>query len=270
MASESVKDGDVWYAADAFFKKFGQVHHQKESFNSFLLRSVPDIIHDNMPITFGKGRYAIEMQNPLFHAPCIEGEGTIVYPMQCIEANRTYRSELSVDLVVRDLAEGLEKSHRAVSLGLFPVMVGSVFCNLVQRNTTEKQKFALRECPYDEGGYFIVKGTCKILVCQDRPMSCYNRVYVFASRKAPNYTYFAEVRSIAPGRAGRSTTVVVGVTHKKSSVRRLLISAVIPYMSDKTPIPLGVLFKALGTKDEHEMVRLIFLNEGPSPAALAF
>ena len=207
------------------------------------------------------------MQNPIFHAPCVEGDGRPVFPMECIEQNRTYRSELSVDLCVKDLVEDLDRVHTGVSLGLIPVMVGSDYCNLIRRKIDERAKYALRECPYDEGGYFIIKGTSKVLICQDRPMSCYNRVYVFKKRKSPAYDYFAEVRSVSGGRSGRSTTVVIGLPKEKNRGRaKPALSAVIPYMSDKTPIPLGALFKALGTKDEREIVSLIFPEPDNPPS----
>ena len=260
---ETISDNEVWGVIKSFFKKYGLLSHQKESFNNFFLRSIPFIIQEHMPIYFGNRRYAIEMKNPIFHPPCVEGDGKPVYPMECTEQLRSYRSELSVDITVRDLVEDLTRLHEGVSIGFLPVMVGSAFCNLSLRKLSLKDKYALRECPYDEGGYFIVKGTSKILVCQDRPITCYNRVYVFTSRKIPAYEHYAEVRSISDEYIGRSTTVVIGIVKKKKVGRfRRDITAVIPYMSDKTPIFIGVLFKALGARDEKEILELIF-PDGP-------
>ena len=149
-------------------------------------------------------------------------------------------------------------------------MVRSSFCNLSLRNISLKEKYKLRECPYDEGGYFIVKGTSKILVCQDRPITCYNRVYVFLSRKIPSYDHYAEVRSISNEYVGRSTTVVIGIGKKKRiGYLRNEITAVIPYMSDKTPISLGILFKALGSTDEKDILDTIF-PDGPKQEDVRF
>ena len=260
---EDIADNEVWGVIKSFFTKYGLLSHQKESFNHFFFRSIPFIIQEHTPLYFGNGRYAVEMQNPIFHPPCIEGDGRPVYPMECTEQLRSYQSELSVDITVRDLVEDLTRLHEGVSLGLLPVMVGSAFCNLSLRKLSLEQKYALRECPYDEGGYFIIKGTSKILVCQDRPVTCYNRVYVFGSRKTPAYEHYAEVRSISNEYVGRSTTVVIGIV-KKEKIGRLRseITAVIPYMSDKTPIFLGVLFKALGARDEKDILETIF-PDGP-------
>ena len=266
----SIKDDEVWGVIKAFLAKCGLLSHQKESFDRFFLSSIPFIIQEQMPLYFGNGRYAVEMQNPIFHPPCVEGDGRPVYPMECIEQSRSYRSELSVDITVRDLVEDLDRFHEGVSIAILPVMVGSSFCNLSLRNISLEEKYRLRECPYDEGGYFIVKGTSKILVCQDRPITCYNRVYVFLSRKMPPYDHYAEVRSISNEYVGRSTTVVIGIGKKKKIGRlRNEITAVIPYMSDKTPILLGVLFKALGARDEKEILDTIF-PDGPTQEDVRF
>jgi len=95
-------------------------------------------------------------------------------------------------------------------------------------------------------------------------------VYVFPSRKTPAYDHYAEVRSISNEYVGRSTTVVIGIGKKKKIGRlRNEITAVIPYMSDKTPILLGVLFKALGARDEKEILDIIF-PDGPTQEDVQF
>ena len=100
-------------------------------------------------------------------------------------------------------------------------------------------------------------------MCQDRPVTCYNRVYVFTSRKTPAYEHYAEVRSLSNEYVGRSTTVVIGIVKKgKIGHLRSEITGVIPYMSDKSPIFLGVLFKALGARDEKDILETIF-PDGP-------
>ncbi len=43
-----------------------------------------------------------------------------------------------------------------------PIMVKSQFCAL--NNLTEAEIIAKGECPYDQGGYFIVNGGEKVIV----------------------------------------------------------------------------------------------------------
>ena len=98
---------------------------RRKSFNHFFFRSIPFIIQEHMPLYFGNGRYAVEMQNPIFHPPCIEGDGRPVYPMECTEQSRSYQSELSVDITVRDLVEDLTRFARR-SLARFITSYGRV------------------------------------------------------------------------------------------------------------------------------------------------
>ena len=54
-------------------------------------------------------------------------------------------------------------------------MLGSKACILASK--TYNKKIDYEECEYDEGGYFIVNGTEKVLVCRERQAE--NKVYVF-------------------------------------------------------------------------------------------
>ena len=63
------------------------------------------------------------------------------------------------------------------------------------------------ECEYDEGGYFIVNGSEKVVVCQEA--KCHNKVFVFPSSKASSqkYSHIAEVRSIPYENKSRPQTI---------------------------------------------------------------
>lgn len=51
----------------------------------------------------------------------------------------------------------------------------------------------LNECPLDPGGYFIINGSEKVLIAQEKMAS--NTVYVF-QEKGSKYAYKAECRSV--------------------------------------------------------------------------
>lgn len=55
----------------------------------------------------------------------------------------------------------------------------------------EKDLTELGECPYYPGGYFIINGTEKVLIAQEKMSS--NHVYVFKKRHPNKYSYVAEV-----------------------------------------------------------------------------
>lgn len=72
-------------------------------------------------------------------------------------------------------------------------MLRSSYCTLYQNS--EKDLTELGECPYDQGGYFIVNGSEKVLIAQEKMST--NRIYVFKQRQPNKYAYTAEVRSVA-------------------------------------------------------------------------
>ncbi len=57
-------------------------------------------------------------------------------------------------------------------------MVKSQFCAL--NDLTEAEIVARGECPYDQGGYFIVNGGEKVIVAQEKMAN--NFVYVFHNK----------------------------------------------------------------------------------------
>jgi len=74
-----------------------------------------------------------------------------------------------------------------------PIMLRSSYCTLYQQS--EKDLTELGECPYDQGGYFIINGSEKVLIAQEKMST--NHVYVFKKRQPNKFAYVAEVRSMA-------------------------------------------------------------------------
>ena len=70
-------------------------------------------------------------------------------------------------------------------------MLRSTFCIL--NKLTQEELFDLNECPYDSGGYFIINGSEKVLIAQERMAT--NHVYVFAKAQPSPISFLAEIRS---------------------------------------------------------------------------
>lgn len=70
-------------------------------------------------------------------------------------------------------------------------MLRSTFC--VLHDLEEAELFDLNECPYDSGGYFIINGSEKVLIAQERMAT--NHVYVFAKAQPSPISFLAEIRS---------------------------------------------------------------------------
>ena len=76
-------------------------------------------------------------------------------------------------------------------IGKLPVMLRSELCHL--RSQTDEALFGLNECPYDQGGYFVINGSEKVLIAQERMAT--NHVYVFAKAQPSPINFLAEIRS---------------------------------------------------------------------------
>jgi DNA-directed RNA polymerase beta subunit len=70
-------------------------------------------------------------------------------------------------------------------------MLRSSFCILADLG--ERELYDLNECPYDSGGYFIINGSEKVLIAQERMAT--NHVYVFAKAQPSPINFLAEIRS---------------------------------------------------------------------------
>lgn len=92
-------------------------------------------------------------------------------------------------------------------------MLRSSYCSLY--NLSEKDLTELGECPYDQGGYFIVNGSEKVLIAQEKMST--NHVYVFKKRQPNKYSYVAEVRSIAEGQNKSPSSMFVRMLSKTTS-----------------------------------------------------
>ena len=70
-------------------------------------------------------------------------------------------------------------------------MLRSTFCIL--HTLSDRDLYDLNECPYDSGGYFIINGSEKVLIAQERMAT--NHVYVFAKAQPSPVAFLAEIRS---------------------------------------------------------------------------
>lgn len=155
-------------------------------------------------------------------------------------------------------------------------MLRSSYCSLY--HLSEKDLTEMGECPYDQGGYFIINGSEKVLLAQEKMST--NHVYVFKKRQPNKYAYVAEVRSIAESQNKAPSGMFVrmlsrsgatGVTESLpfssqvvlSLTRALLmqgssgqyIRATLPYI--RTEIPIIIVFRALGFVADKDVLERI-------------
>ena len=213
----------------------------------------------------------IEFNNPQFKKPTIFENNGAVLPMMPNDArlrNLTYAAPLFVDISVTyieiDNTNGGKQCVRKrlfpnVHLGKIPVMVGSEYCLL--KNQAHMNPARVGECAEDMGGYFIIQGGERVCISQERMSE--NRPFVFRNnRNSAKEMEVIEVKSIGPDNDQVPKSNSVRMMYHPKNNQIILLRTTLPRM--KAPIPLFILFRALGVTSDKEAIRLIFGEEGDS------
>jgi DNA-directed RNA polymerase II subunit RPB2 len=140
-----------------------------------------------------------------------------------------------------------------VFIGKLPVMLKSKICTL--RNRSEQELYAFQECPFDQGGYFIINGSEKVLIAQER--SAANIVQVFKKKGSPT-PVVAEIRSAIEKGNRLISTMQVKLYERGGGTGSNLgkvLKVTLPYV--KADIPLVVVFRALGIVSDEDILNHI-------------
>jgi DNA-directed RNA polymerase subunit B len=179
------------------------------------------------------------------------GSQTESIPMMARLRNMTYSAPIYLEF--RIVEEGMEIEEVEEEIGNMPIMVKSMLCNLHRHYLTgegssdDDYKNALKikgEDPQDPGGYFIINGTERVLVCLEDLAP--NRVMVECEQRYQRQTELAKVFSQREG--FRALTVV---EKKKDGILQVSI----PVASGQ--VPLAVLMMALGMESADDIMQAI-------------
>jgi DNA-directed RNA polymerase II subunit RPB2 len=252
------------------------VKHHIESFNDFITRKIPDIIkgfnpieiyHQYLPalseeqgIPMFKCYMDVEMHNLVISRPIInekDGSTKAMTPMDARNRNLTYSGAMTIDINIRTRVfdeETKEYVHETkqmnnIPLGYLPIMVGSRYCIL------STDSICKDECPFDLMGYFIVNGTEKVVIPQDRIAE--NKTCVFINNKDPSYSYIAEIRSVQENRFSVPKTTTLKHSSKPTQFGHH-IKVNIHHI--KYDVPLFVLFRAFGVESDKEIMNYILYD----------
>ncbi|KAI3386255.1 hypothetical protein SNEBB_000353 [Seison nebaliae] len=265
-----------WVIIASYFRERGLVRQQLESFDDFLKVSVQRII-DDIPIIELKAeveyredviidpkKYEISFDQLSISKPIFwesNGNSYPLFPNEARLRNLSYTSPLYVDVVKRTIENEQvtgTKHMEMQSIGRIPVMLKSKFCRLASINRVELME--ANECPLDPGGYFIINGSEKVLIAQEKMAT--NTVYVF-SMKDSKFSYRCEIRSMMETSSRPTSTLCVNMLARSGSLKSARqklgqpIIAILPYI--KTEIPVIIVFRALGfVHDRHILEHIIY------------
>jgi DNA-directed RNA polymerase II subunit RPB2 len=272
---------DPWTIIESYFKDQHLdrlVRHQLESYNNFVGYQIIKTIEMFNPIHIKSendfdaksGKYSLEIfitfENFHIYRPQIhENNGAIklMFPQEARLRNFTYASAMTIDInikyVIRD-GENLEnvktmyKTLPKIHIGKLPIMLKSNICVLSQYKYVDSKHTG--ECNYDAGGYFIINGSEKTVLGQERAAE--NRVYCFnISKNDTKYTWKAEIKSVPDFKCISPKQINMMISSKNNGFG-MPICLQIPRV--KQPIPLFIVFRALGIIPDKEICEYILLN----------
>ncbi|EFJ26449.1 hypothetical protein SELMODRAFT_172903 [Selaginella moellendorffii] len=265
---EEITQEDAWAVISAYFEEKGLVRQQLDSFDEFIQNTMQEIVDESSEIEIkpesqhnpgrnneysGETTFKIKFGQIYLSKPMMtesDGETATLFPKAARLRNLTYSAPLYADIikyVTRKGEDGEEDTEQEelpkVFIGKVPIMLRSSYCTLYQNS--DKDLTELGECPYDQGGYFIINGSEKVLIAQEKMST--NHVYVFKKRQPNKYAYVAEVRSMAESQNRPASSMFVRMLSRagaKAGSSGQYIRATLPYI--KQEIPIIVVFRALG------------------------
>ena len=270
-----------WSIIDSYFRDQHLerlVRHQLESYNNFVGYQIIKTIEMFNPVHIKSEndydpisqKYALEIiitfENFHIYRPQIHennGKIKLMFPQEARLRNFTYASAMTIDINIKYIirnGEGLantstfHKTLPKIHIGKLPIMLKSNICVLSQYKYVDNQHTG--ECRYDTGGYFIINGSEKTVLGQERAAE--NRVYCFnISKNNTKYIWSAEIKSVPDFKCISPKQINMMISSKNNGFGQP-ICIQIPRV--KQPIPLFIVFRALGVISDKEICEYILLD----------
>lgn len=263
---------------DTYFKTnaYPYTRHHIDSYDQFLQKDLGLIIKSHNPILIleerigdtshyqyrteisigGKDASGIYIGSPTVALQDTD-EVRLMYPAEARLRNLTYSSTVYTDIYIKiirtNLVNGVPVAEEPIEIlepryPLFkiPIMLHSRYCVLHKK----PKDFLIEagECQYDHGGYFIIQGGEKVLITMQQ--QAFNTLYISEQESDPDYSSYATITSFSP-ESRITKRVSFGVDRKTGAI---VVS--LPFI--RMPIPLFVLFRALGVQSDQDIVESIF------------
>jgi DNA-directed RNA polymerase beta subunit/intein/homing endonuclease len=253
------------------------VRHQIESYNHFVDYQIQRTIQMFNPVAIRsendfvaeKNNYFLEIflsfTNFKLYPPQIHennGATKMMLPQEAKLRNFTYASTMSVDVNIQYVVRNtenmetpkiIEKVLPKINIGKLPIMLKSAICVLTQNKHIPHEYTG--ECPMDSGGYFIIKGSEKTVLGQERAAE--NKIYCFDGKNTTKWNWVAEIKSVPDFKCISPKQIEMMIANKNNGFGHGIFVNV-PRI--KQPIELFVLFRAFGVISDKKICEYILLD----------
>ena len=275
-----IDNEDTWKVIESYFKNQHLnklVKHQIESYNDFIQNQMKKTIEMFNPLVIRSSQDYIKEFNKyrlqiiitfenmsLFRPEIHENNGAtkLMFPSDARLRNFTYSSNMTLDMNVKYIIySGAQLENEEIKnikltkiqFGKIPIMIKSCICTLKQYNYLHHEK--TDECRMDPGGYFIINGSEKTCLGQEKAAD--NKIYVFKNKANSKWCYSAEMRCVPYWKVISPKQIYMMISGKQEKMGHT-IYITIPKL--KKPIPLFILFRALGISTDKEICKYILLD----------
>ena len=272
---------EPWTLIEQYFKHnhLGMlIRHQTESFNNLVENQLEKTIEMFNPVSvksehdydIKSKNYALEIMvnfsnfnifRPIIHEN--NGAQKIMFPQQARLRNFTYASAMAVDVHIKYIIRSgpdlttektICKTLPKINIGKLPIMLKSNICVLNQYKHSNST--VTGECKFDAGGYFIINGSEKTVLGQERAAE--NQIYCFNVSKNNNkWHWLAEIKSVPDHKCISPKQISMMISSKNNGFG-YGIYVQIPRI--KVPIPLFIVFRALGIISDKLICEKIVLD----------
>ena len=255
------------------------VRHQVESYNDFVTYQIqktismfnPVHIHSEQDYVKEFNKYTLEMyitfENFSIYRPQIHennGATKLMFPHEARLRNFTYASNMTIDMNIKYIVRTgatLEsertfyKTLPKIHIGKLPIMLKSCICVLEQYKHIPHGVSG--ECRMDSGGYFIINGSEKTCLGQERAaenlVQCFN-----ISKNNSKWSWMAEIKSVPDFKCISPKQISLMISAKNNGFGKGM-SLQIPRI--KVPIPLFIVFRAIGIITDKDICQRIVFDE---------
>jgi DNA-directed RNA polymerase II subunit RPB2 len=280
--------------------------HHIDSYDQFVSRDLAAIVRAHNPILLLKNpkdepmtgnklyKYSVEIyigglngDKLYIGTPTIaleNGKDTrLLFPNEARLRNLTYALQIEADIFVRvgirtasneyeyhDIDISNEGARERIPLCSLPLMLHSKYCLLHNKPPAMLQQMG--ECTQDEGGYFVIDGSEKVLVT--RQEGSFNTLWIDRKNLEPAIELKASLASLNPKTRevkrinffwtrARNITTIKGTMHHPS-----VLEVSIPFVMK--PVPICILFRAMGVQTDKDILQLMFPDlDSPEAKLLA-
>lgn len=199
--------------------------------------------------------HGLKCDNVRIKPPTFENDTEIKYPNDARKNHLNYFGTVifdvkqivdQVNIVTGEKTTIVAHTENDIAVANVPIMVKSKYCSTYIKKNTKA------ECKYDQGGYFIVNGSEKIVMSIEKMVD--NKILVFTKKDLTyenGLIYTAQINS-RKNDWSDNLQIVMMKTKKDGSITITT--------SQLVDIPLFVIMRALGLENDHDIISNITFN----------